>query len=78
MKNDSDNLENAKKHLDEWLLNICYKEDLEVKKEDYDIVTLSYTPYRDEEYREFERQRRYYESMGYRLVSEHPAVGMGS
>lgn len=78
MKNDSINLENAKKKLDDWLLNICYKEDLEVKKEDYDIVTLSYTPYRDEEYREFERQRRYYESMGYRLVSEHPAVGMGS
>ena len=77
MKNDSANLENAKKHLDEWLLNICYKEDLEVKKEDYDIVTLSYTPYSDEEYREFERQRKYYESMGYRLVSEHPAVGMG-
>ena len=78
MKKDSDNLENAKKHLDEWLLNICYKESLEVKKEDYDIVTLSYTPYCDEEYREFERQRKYYESMGYRLISEEPAVGMGS
>ena len=79
MQQDSLNLENAKKQLDDWLLNMCYKEDLDltVKKSEYDIVTIGYTPYRDEEYREYQKQKKYYESLGYKLISEHPATGMG-
>ena len=79
MQQDSINLENAKKQLDDWLLDMCYKKDLdlELKISKYDIVTIGYTPYCDEEYRYYEKQKRYYEALGYKLIEEHPATGMG-
>ena len=78
MKNDSKNLENAKKHLDEWLLNLCYKEDLEVKLSKPDTVTIGYTPYDDEEYRNYKVQFEMYEKMGYEIISQKlPSSNLG-
>lgn len=78
MKNDSINLENAKKKLDDWLLNLCYKEDLEVKLSRPDTVTIGYTPYNDEEYRNYNIQFKMYEKMGYEIISQKlPSSNLG-
>lgn len=78
MKNDSINLENAKKKLDNWLLDLCYKEDLEVKLSKSDTVTIGYTPYCDEEYIEYNRQLNEYEKLGYEIISQkYPSSNMG-
>ena len=78
MKNDSINLENAKKKLDDWLLDLCYKEDLEVRLSKPDTVTIGYTPYNDEEYRNYSIQFKMYEKMGYEIISQKlPSSNLG-
>ena len=78
MKQDSINLDNAKKKLDDWLLDLCYKEDLEVKVCKPDTITIGYTPYCDEEYVEYNRQLNEYEKLGYEIVSQkHPSSNIG-
>ena len=78
MKQDSINLDNAKKKLDDWLLDLCYKEDLEVKVCKPDTITIGYTPYCDEEYVEYNRQLNEYEKLGYEIISQkNPSSNMG-
>ena len=55
MAKDRANLAKAKKDLDSWFISLCSS--IDKNPQGYDVVTLHYTPYNDEEYNSFIQKR---------------------
>ena len=76
MDKDKANLDKAKKDLDSWFISLCDSTDK--NPQGYDVVTLYYTPYNDEEYNSFLQRRTALLNAGYIEIATTTASGMGS
>jgi DNA polymerase I-like protein with 3'-5' exonuclease and polymerase domains len=69
MAKDKANLDSRKKALDDWLINICNTDNLQIEQ-DRSIITIGYTPYNDEEYKKYLEDKKVLESFGYTLINK--------
>ena len=76
MDKDKANLDKARKDLDSWFISLCDSADK--NPQGYDVVTLYYTPYNDEEYNSFLQRRTALLNAGYVEIATSTASGMGS
>lgn len=76
MDKDKVNLDKAKKDLDSWFISLCDSTDK--NPQGYDVVTLYYTPYNDEEYNSFLQRRTALLNAGYIEIATSTASGLGS
>ena len=76
MVKDKAHLDKAKKDLDSRFISLCDSEDK--NHQGYDVVTLYYTPYNDEEYTSFLQRKTALLNAGYIEIATSTASGMGS